>query len=183
MPTTRAWFCRLRDRGSGRTRLPPAVASPRVPNSPSSPAVPVSYFSRFFLRNTREPIPNWAYVGALSPGEESHSLMHEPVSACRAFLSVASRIAPGGSSFASSRNRFASSARRSSKDLSCFKRRRCCCIAHSRFVVGGSAFGLSVTECHEPGGDGFILRFPGGKNGALVHIRRKNPHGPMGTTN
>lgn len=53
-----------------------------------------------------------SYSGACRPGDASHSLMCEPVSACRALRISASRAAPGGSALAFSRSRFASSASR-----------------------------------------------------------------------
>jgi hypothetical protein len=64
------------------------------------------------------------YFGGCSSGDRSHSLMCEPVSAWRAFRRRVSRAAPGGSVLAFSRRRFASSARRSSRDWICFTRRR-----------------------------------------------------------
>ncbi len=63
-------------------------------------------------------------VGLCSSGDESHSLMCEPVSACRALRRRDSRAAPGGSDLACARRRFASSARRTSRDRVCLKRRR-----------------------------------------------------------
>jgi hypothetical protein len=41
------------------------------------------------------------YLGGCKPGYVSHSLMCEPVSACRALRISASRTAPGGSNLAS----------------------------------------------------------------------------------
>jgi len=58
-----------------------------------------------------------AYLGGCNPGERSHSLMCEPVSACLAFRSNSSLSAPCGSNLASSRKRFASKARRSSRGI------------------------------------------------------------------
>ena len=49
------------------------------------------------------------YCGACSPGDESHSFTWQAVTAWRAFLILASRNEPGGSSFASSLRRMASS--------------------------------------------------------------------------
>ena len=54
-------------------------------------------------------------LGGCNPGDASHSLMCEPVSACRAFRISSSRAAPGGSCKASSRRRFASCANRTSR--------------------------------------------------------------------
>jgi len=53
-------------------------------------------------------------LGGCNPGDASHSLMCEPVSACRAFRISSSRAAPGGSCKASSRSRFASCPKRTS---------------------------------------------------------------------
>ena len=58
-------------------------------------------------------------------GDRSHSLICQPVSACRALWIISFWTAPCGSSLAFSRNRFASSARRSWSDSVCLKRRRC----------------------------------------------------------
>jgi hypothetical protein len=66
------------------------------------------------------------YVGGRRPGDSSHSLMCEPVSATRALLIARSRSRPGGSSVACSRSRRASAARRSSRDVVCLMRRRSC---------------------------------------------------------
>lgn len=66
------------------------------------------------------------HVGARRPGDRSHSLMCEPVSACRALRINRSRSIPGGSDLASSRRRKASYARRSSGDVVCLMRYRCC---------------------------------------------------------
>jgi hypothetical protein len=64
------------------------------------------------------------YSGGRSPGDCSHSLMWDPVSACRALRIISSRLAPGGCNLASARRRFASSASRSSSDWVWLKRRR-----------------------------------------------------------
>jgi hypothetical protein len=76
------------------------------------------------------------HFGGASPGELSHSLICEPVSACRAFRSARSRSIPGGSDLASSRRRCACSARRSSRGAFCLKWRRCVALLHEE---GGSA--------------------------------------------
>jgi hypothetical protein len=54
-------------------------------------------------------------AGGRKPGEASHSLMWDAVSACRAFLRSMSRSMPAGSALAFARNRTASVAKRSSK--------------------------------------------------------------------
>jgi hypothetical protein len=56
-------------------------------------------------------------LGGCNPGDASHSLMCEPVSACRAFRIRSSRAAPGGSCEASSRRRFASWVSRTSSGV------------------------------------------------------------------
>ena len=91
------------------------------------------------------------------------------------FLSVASCIAPDGSSLASSRNRFASSARRSSRDLSCLRRRRCSCTAGAPCLsrTGARSVSLSPIKCHELHGDGFILRLAVGKEQCASAHRAK----------
>jgi hypothetical protein len=48
------------------------------------------------------------HSGGRSPGDLSHSVMWEPVLACRALRIISSLTAPGGSSLASSRRCFAS---------------------------------------------------------------------------
>lgn len=64
------------------------------------------------------------YPGGRSPGDRSHSLIRDPVSACRALRIISSRLAPGGSNLASARRRFASSASRSSSNWVRLKWRR-----------------------------------------------------------
>jgi hypothetical protein len=54
-------------------------------------------------------------LGGCKPGDSSHALICEPVSACRALRISSSRAAPGGSCRASSRRRFASCASRTSR--------------------------------------------------------------------
>jgi hypothetical protein len=54
-------------------------------------------------------------TGDRRPGEASHALMRDAVSACRAFLKSRSRSMPAGSDPAFSRHHAASLARRSSK--------------------------------------------------------------------
>ena len=56
-------------------------------------------------------------LGGCNPGDASHSLICEPVSACRAFRISSSRAAPGGSCKASSRRRFASWVSRTSREV------------------------------------------------------------------
>lgn len=56
------------------------------------------------------------HFGDCSPGERSHSLMCNPVSARLALRIISSCSGPGGSNLAASRNRFASSASRASRD-------------------------------------------------------------------
>jgi hypothetical protein len=71
------------------------------------------------------PAVSWrAYLGGCRPGDSSQSLICAPVSHCRARRKSSSRTAPGGSNLASSRRRFASSARRISRDWICLKPRR-----------------------------------------------------------
>jgi hypothetical protein len=53
--------------------------------------------------------------GGCKPGDSSHALICEPVSACRALRISSSRAAPGGSCRASSRRRFASCANLTSR--------------------------------------------------------------------
>jgi len=65
-----------------------------------------------------------AYLGSCRLGDVSHSLMWEAVSAWRALRMSWSRLKPGGVPRASFRSRFASSARRCSRDVVCLKRRR-----------------------------------------------------------
>jgi hypothetical protein len=54
-------------------------------------------------------------LGGCKPGDSSHALICEPVSACRALRISSSRASPGGSCKASSRRRFASCANRTSR--------------------------------------------------------------------
>src|SRR3954447_14683722 len=54
-------------------------------------------------------------LGGCKPGDSSHALICEPVSACRALRISSSRASPGGSCKASSRRRFASCASRTSR--------------------------------------------------------------------
>ena len=66
-----------------------------------------------------------AYMGfgACSPGDESHSVMWEAISACRAWRIICSRSMPC-SALAFALNPWARSARRSSKETSCLTQRR-----------------------------------------------------------
>ena len=88
--TTRpsAVFCRAAAFAETRVRF---VAHDSIPSS--------------FIR-TKEPRFCSAvfYFGAWSPGDASHSLMRDPVSASWALRISVSRSAPGGSDFACSRN-------------------------------------------------------------------------------
>jgi hypothetical protein len=64
---------------------------------------------------------HYGCTGDRSPGEDSHSLMRDAVSACRAFLKSNSRSMPAGSEPAFSRSRAASLAKRCSKSGLCLR--------------------------------------------------------------
>jgi len=66
------------------------------------------------------------HFGDASPGDDSQSFMCEAVSACRALRIKPSRSMPGGIVLACSLRLRACSASRSSKEVSCLMRRRCC---------------------------------------------------------
>jgi hypothetical protein len=74
--------------------------------SPSSPRgtvrVRLTYHPRSVTYETSERL---GHVGVFKPGDESHSLMCEPVSHWRALRSRSSRLAPGESILASLRRR------------------------------------------------------------------------------
>jgi hypothetical protein len=78
----------------------------------------------YLLSTIRAVDEDIAYFGGCNPGERSHSLIWQPVSACRALRISRSRSTPCGVPLASWRNRIASSAKRSSRDWSCLNRRR-----------------------------------------------------------
>ena len=64
---------------------------------------------------------HYGCTGDRNPGEDSHSLMRDAVSACRAFLKSNSRSMPAGSEPACSRSRAASLAKRCSKSGLCLR--------------------------------------------------------------
>src|SRR5882724_11203646 len=66
------------------------------------------------------------YLGGCKPGDVIHSAIRATISSSRALRNRSSRDGPGGSFLASSCNRLASSARRSSKVSICLIRRRRC---------------------------------------------------------
>jgi hypothetical protein len=121
-------------------------AAPR----PTSLAVPPAQPDLFFadkierlrlpeLRDRRLRRP-YFHSGGRSPGDVSHSVICEPISAWRALRKMASRTAPRGSNLASSRRRFASSARRDSREWICWKRRRRC-MTFSPVLTGPNPYG------------------------------------------
>lgn len=65
------------------------------------------------------------YSGGINPGDATHLLTYETVSACRALRSIYSRSAPGGSLAAFSLQCLAISSSRSSRDAVCFELWRC----------------------------------------------------------
>lgn len=65
--------------------------------------------------NKKGPVP--CYSGGRSPGDMIHSVICEPVLACRALRNMASRPGPGERVLACSRSRLASWASRSSRNL------------------------------------------------------------------
>jgi hypothetical protein len=86
----------------------------------------------------------YADLGGCRPGDESHSLICEAVSACRARLSNRSRSIPGLASSAACRKRSASAARRSSNVAACFIRRRRSDIAYLLLGNDRSSRGTNV---------------------------------------
>ena len=89
-----------------------ALGRERIPARPSQLAATFqnldSEFNAFVRMRHVEPSRE-RHIGGFSPGELSQSFAREPVSACRALLSVALRTAPGGSISATARRRAASS--------------------------------------------------------------------------
>jgi len=109
---------------------------------------------------SRRAVPNQAIAVRVSASIRSCAA---PVSACRAFRSTASRTGPGGSSLACSRRCLASSARRSSSDGFCLKRRRFCMRCSFPLEEGGSATGVLITDRYlEPCGDKETMPEPAG---------------------
>jgi hypothetical protein len=96
-----------------------------------------------------------AHLGGCSPGDRSHSLTCAPVSACRAFLSVASRTARW-KQFGFLAQSFRLFGKTVFKGFDLFE--TASLLLHGAaplLVLGGSATGVLITDkSHGPGGDG-----------------------------
>ena len=129
-----------------------ALGRERIPARPSQLAATFqnldSEFNAFVRMRHVEPSRE-RHIGGFSPGELSQSFAREPVSACRALLSVALRTAPGGSISATARRRAASSSR-CSWSIEGFAGPMYC----SMPVNGGSATSVLITgRSHGSSGD------------------------------